>query len=115
MLLTTLESHERDFKLLADHESHGWSKKSDLSKWFGLGGGEHAFAGIVPGLPFDYVRLAPYDHLMHNEVRALSLRVASCTDVTYVSLSTAPIPSPSHALRSPLVLTGVPRDCKERM
>lgn len=68
VLLTTLESHERDVELLAGHESHGWSKKSDLSKWFGLGGGENAFAGIVPGLPFDYVRLAPYDHLMHNEV-----------------------------------------------
>ena len=66
-LSTTLESHERDCKLLVECEKHGWSK-ADLSKWFRLNGAENAFSGIVPGLPFDYVRLAPYDHLMHNEV-----------------------------------------------
>lgn len=57
-LLTTAASHMRDICIVKEHPH--------LSKYLGVSGQDHAFVGIVPGMPFNFTPSMPYDHIMHS-------------------------------------------------
>ena len=67
LLLTTTESRDRDARVLASFSDGGKNVQDHVSKLLGVTTHAHAFAGIVPGMPFDFVPFSPYDHLMHGE------------------------------------------------
>lgn len=63
-LVTTTTSHLRDMALVA--------KNSKYSKFLGVSAGRTAFAGIVPGMPFQFVEHAVSDYACHNTLEGIT-------------------------------------------
>ena len=73
------------------------------SKYLGVTGELHAFDGICPGMPFQFVEHCPYDHLMHGEAEGcLKLVIKRTLDRLFKS-------KPSDDYYHPLCLNGEKR------
>lgn len=67
--LTTMLSHQRDQELVREQQHP--TTKTAFSKYLGVSEERHAFEGIVPEMPFNYIQNTPYDHGMHGEAEGV--------------------------------------------